>query len=112
MCRYQTSKLRKWVCVIAIVVISLLIFKNNVECSAPKNIFTSALVQVEVEPVGKWYHFYELARLKSHQNNLLEEEENSEEEEDEDEGEEEHEVEIVDDITYLRSLDPADWKVG
>ncbi|KAK8753069.1 hypothetical protein OTU49_002349 [Cherax quadricarinatus] len=62
------------------------------------------LVQVEVEPVGRWFHGYEARRLRGH---LIS---SAGESEEESEGEEGPEVEIEDDIQYLRSLNPADWK--
>ncbi|KAG7169401.1 DnaJ subfamily C member 2-like [Homarus americanus] len=62
------------------------------------------LIQVEVEPVGRWFHSYEARRLRGH---LIS---SAGESEEESEGEEGPEVEIEDDIQYLRSLNPADWK--
>ncbi|XP_063848823.1 dnaJ homolog subfamily C member 2-like isoform X2 [Scylla paramamosain] len=62
------------------------------------------LIQVEVEPVGRWFHIYEARRLRGHLTSSVgESEEESEEEE-------AQEVEVEDDIHYLRSLNPADWK--
>ncbi|XP_037802477.1 dnaJ homolog subfamily C member 2-like [Penaeus monodon] len=62
------------------------------------------LIQVEVEPVGQWFHAYEARRLRGH---LIS---SAGESEEESEDEENPEVEIEDDIQYLRSLSPADWK--
>ncbi|XP_064105361.1 dnaJ homolog subfamily C member 2-like [Macrobrachium nipponense] len=62
------------------------------------------LIQVEVEPVGRWFHAYEARRLRGH---LIS---SAGESEDESEEEEAPEVEIEDDIQYLRSLNPAEWK--
>lgn len=62
------------------------------------------LIQVEVEPVGRWFHAYEARRLRGHLiSSAGESEEESEEEESPD-------VEVEDDIRYLRSLNPAEWK--
>ncbi|KAL7635845.1 UNVERIFIED_CONTAM: hypothetical protein RMT77_013662 [Armadillidium vulgare] len=69
----------------------------------------SNLVQVEVEPVGKWFHNHQIARGKVHHHSAgggnVSDEEPSEEDDDD-----EPDVEIEDDIRFLRSLDPADWK--
>ncbi|CAL4078225.1 unnamed protein product, partial [Meganyctiphanes norvegica] len=62
------------------------------------------LIQIEVEPIGHWFHAYEARRLRGHH---LSEAGESEEESEE---EEELVVEIEDDIKFLRSLDPAEWK--
>ncbi|KAK7070136.1 DnaJ (Hsp40), subfamily C, member 2, partial [Halocaridina rubra] len=62
------------------------------------------LIQIEVEPVGRWFHAYEARRLRGH---LISSAGESEEESEE---EEQPEVEIEDDIGYLRSLNPAEWK--
>lgn len=61
---------------------------------------------MEVEPVGQWFHAYEARRLRGH---LIS---SAGESEEESEDEENPEVEIEDDIQYLRSLSPADWKVS
>lgn len=66
---------------------------------------TTALIQVEVEPVGRWFHVYEARRLRGHLTS------SAGESEEESEEEEAQEVEVEDDIHYLRSLNPADWKV-
>lgn len=58
-----------------------------------------------MEPVGRWFHVHEARRLRGH---LIS---SAGESEEESEGEEGPEVEIEDDIQYLRSLNPADWKV-
>lgn len=62
------------------------------------------LIQVEVEPVGRWFHVYEARRLRGHLTS------SAGESEEESEEEEAQEVEVEDDIHYLRSLNPADWK--
>lgn len=62
------------------------------------------LIQIEIEPVGHWFHAYEARRLRGHH---LSEGGESEEESEE---EESLVVEIEDDIKFLRSLDPAEWK--
>ncbi|KAK3864990.1 hypothetical protein Pcinc_029363 [Petrolisthes cinctipes] len=62
------------------------------------------LIQVEVEPVGRWFHAYEARRLRGH---LVSSAGESDDESDEEDG---TEVEVEDDIQYLRSLNPADWK--
>ncbi|KAB7503867.1 DnaJ-like protein subfamily C member 2 [Armadillidium nasatum] len=69
----------------------------------------SNLVQVEVEPVGKWFHNHQISRGKVHHHSAgggnVSDEEPSEEDDDD-----VPDVEIEDDIRFLRSLDPADWK--
>lgn len=61
---------------------------------------------MEVEPVGRWFHVYEARRLRGHLTS------SAGESEEESEEEEAQEVEVEDDIHYLRSLNPADWKVS
>jgi len=62
------------------------------------------LIQIEVEPIGHWFHAYEARRLRGH---YLSEGGDSEEESEEEDA---LDVEIEDDIKFLRSLDPAEWK--
>lgn len=67
----------------------------------------SASVQVQVEPVGRWFEAYVKRRNRSTSTSfqeLEEEEESSEEEEDEEFQLEEYPM--------LRTLDPKDWKVS
>ncbi|XP_076041313.1 dnaJ homolog subfamily C member 2 [Oratosquilla oratoria] len=76
--------------------------ENNVVITIKRKL--TPLIQIEVEPVGKWFHVYESRRLREQRtSSVCESEEESEEEERE-------EVEIEDDIQFLRSLDPADYK--
>lgn len=65
-----------------------------------------ASVQVQVEPVGRWFEAYVKRRNRTVSTSfqeLEEEEESSEESDDEDFQLEEHPM--------LRTLDPKDWKV-
>lgn len=55
--------------------------------------------------MGRWFHIYEARRLRGHLTS------SAGESEEESEEEEAQEVEVEDDIHYLRSLNPADWKV-
>ena len=64
----------------------------------------TALVQIEIEPIGPWYHAYEARKLRGHLASSVGE---SDSEED---SEEAPEVVVEDDIVYLRSLDPANCK--
>lgn len=56
--------------------------------------------------MGRWFHVYEARRLRGHLTS------SAGESEEESEEEEAQEVEVEDDIHYLRSLNPADWKVS
>lgn len=72
------------------------------DCSVP----AAASVQVQVEPVGRWFEAYVKRRNRSTSasfQELEEEEESSEESEDE-----EFQLE---ECPMLRTLDPKDWKV-
>ncbi|KAF2362018.1 SANT/Myb domain [Trinorchestia longiramus] len=67
----------------------------------------SPLIQIEVEPVGVWYHLFEHNRRHghSHEDNVTESDNSDDSKE-----RENKEVVIKDDITFLRSLDPCKWK--
>lgn len=72
------------------------------DCSVP----AAVSVQVQVEPVGRWFEAYVKRRNRSTSasfQELEEEEESSEESEDE-----EFQLE---ECPMLRTLDPKDWKV-
>ena len=67
----------------------------------------SALVQVEIEPVGQWYHQYEYSSIHGTSHELNSTENSSDESKDR----ENKDIVIEDDINFLRSLDPTKWKV-
>ena len=60
-----------------------------------------------MEPVGKCYHHYEQTRSKNFSSSNLSEDESSE-----DDDKEKLEIVIEDDINFLRTLDPSEWKVS
>ena len=69
-------------------------------------VLCAAAVQIQVEPVGRWFEAFVRRRnrnVSASFQELEDEEEESEEDEDEDLQLEEHPL--------LRSLDPKDWKV-
>lgn len=67
----------------------------------------SASVQVQVEPVGRWFEAYFKRRNRSTSASFqeLEEEEESEEESEDEEFQ-------LEEYPMLRTLDPKDWKVS
>ncbi|XP_067138794.1 dnaJ homolog subfamily C member 2 [Centruroides vittatus] len=64
----------------------------------------SAFTKVKVEPVGKWFEII-CSRRRNHYSNSFHSVESSSSDEDDVSGEDE-----VEDISYLRNLDPKDWK--
>ena len=65
-----------------------------------------ALTTVKVEPVGRWFEAYGLRRLRKQTLSTHSVESSSSEEDESDIAEEDTESEA-----YIRSLDPAEWKV-
>lgn len=85
--------------------------KHIWSCFVKKNVawfsIHTASVQVEVEPVGRWFEAYVKRRIRNTSASFQELEEEVESSEDE----EDEELQLEED-PMLRTLDPKDWKVA